>query len=124
MPSEDHAKLVSEQIRTRVKGGGETIYLSIMDKWGNVVYLTVSIERVYGAKVLTRNWGFSIITTCPLLTMKILVIPTTSDLTVFPEKVLLNPSFFDKRNPGLPSENAGVKGLDSIIAQVLIHLAK
>ncbi|MDX1779645.1 MAG: gamma-glutamyltransferase, partial [Thermodesulfobacteriota bacterium] len=58
MLSKDYAKLVSEQIHTRMKGGGETTHLSVMDKSGNVVSLTQSIERVYGAKVLTPELGF------------------------------------------------------------------
>ena len=58
MLSNDYAKLVSQQIRTRIKTRGETTHLSVMDKQGNVVALTQSIERVYGAKVLTPSLGF------------------------------------------------------------------
>jgi len=58
MISKDYAKLVSEQIKTRIKGGGETTHLSVMDRFGNVVALTQSIERVYGAKVVTPELGF------------------------------------------------------------------
>jgi gamma-glutamyltranspeptidase/glutathione hydrolase len=58
MISNDYAKLVSQQIRTRIKTSGETTHLSVMDKKGNVVSLTQSIERVYGSKVMTPDLGF------------------------------------------------------------------
>ncbi|MBC8178576.1 MAG: gamma-glutamyltransferase family protein [Desulfobacteraceae bacterium] len=58
MLSRSYGKLVSEQIRSRIEKGGETTHLSVMDKHGNVVALTQSIERVYGAKVVTPKLGF------------------------------------------------------------------
>jgi gamma-glutamyltranspeptidase/glutathione hydrolase len=58
MLSADYAKLVSQQIRTRIKTGGETTHLSVIDKLGNVVALTQSIERVYGSKTVTPSLGF------------------------------------------------------------------
>ena len=58
MISMDYAKLVSGQIRNQLKIGGETTHLSVMDRSGNVVALTQSIERVYGAKVVTPELGF------------------------------------------------------------------
>jgi gamma-glutamyltranspeptidase/glutathione hydrolase len=58
MLSADYAKLVSQQIRTRIRTGGETTHLSVMDKSGNVVALTQSIERVYGSKTVTPSLGF------------------------------------------------------------------
>jgi gamma-glutamyltranspeptidase/glutathione hydrolase len=58
MLSNDYAKLVSQQIRARIKTSGETTHLSVMDKQGNVVSLTQSIERIYGSKVMSPNLGF------------------------------------------------------------------
>ena len=58
MVSNDYAKLVSQQIRSRIKTSGETTHLSTMDRYGNVVSLTQSIERVYGSKVITPSLGF------------------------------------------------------------------
>ena len=58
MLSADYAKLVSQQIRARIKTEGETTHLSVMDKAGNVAALTQSIERVYGAKTVTPSLGF------------------------------------------------------------------
>lgn len=58
----EYAKLVAGQIRSRLKkrreNGGETTHLSVMDRYGNVVALTQSIERVFGAFVVTPDLGF------------------------------------------------------------------
>lgn len=62
MLSEDYAKLVSGKIRRKLKRPpqttGETTHLSAMDKDGNVVALTQSIERVYGSFEATPELGF------------------------------------------------------------------
>ncbi|MFC2167286.1 gamma-glutamyltransferase family protein [Acidobacteriota bacterium] len=58
MVSNDYAKLVSQQIYSRIKSSGETTHLSTMDKHGNVVSLTQSIERVFGSKTITPSLGF------------------------------------------------------------------
>lgn len=56
--SDDYAKLVARQIRTRIRTAGETTHLSVMDAHGNAVGLTQSIENVYGACVATSELGF------------------------------------------------------------------
>jgi gamma-glutamyltranspeptidase/glutathione hydrolase len=58
MLSNEYAKIVSKQIQSRIKTKGETTHLSAMDKDQNVVALTQSIERVYGAKVASPELGF------------------------------------------------------------------
>ena len=58
MLSTDHARRVARRVIRRVTGGGETTHLSAMDGEGNVVGLTQSIERVYGAAVATPTLGF------------------------------------------------------------------
>jgi gamma-glutamyltranspeptidase/glutathione hydrolase len=58
MLSSQYGKLVSEQIQSRIKTHGETTHISVMDEDGNVVALTQSIERVYGAKVASPELGF------------------------------------------------------------------
>jgi len=54
----EHAKLVARQITQRLRGHGETTHLSVMDREGNVVALTQSIERVYGSCSATAELGF------------------------------------------------------------------
>ncbi|MEJ2716503.1 MAG: gamma-glutamyltransferase [Deltaproteobacteria bacterium] len=60
MLSSDYAKLVSRQVRKRVriKTSGETTHLSVMDRAGNAVALTQSIERVYGSFQASPKLGF------------------------------------------------------------------
>ncbi len=58
MLSTDHARRVARRVVRRASRGGETTHLSVMDDAGNVVGLTQSIERVYGAAVATPGLGF------------------------------------------------------------------
>jgi gamma-glutamyltranspeptidase/glutathione hydrolase len=58
MLSTDHARRVARRVVRRAEAGGETTHLSVMDEAGNVVGLTQSIERVYGAGVATPDLGF------------------------------------------------------------------
>ena len=56
--SDAYTQLVSKQITKRVKSGGETTHLSVMDGDGNAVALTQSIERVYGSFEVCPDLGF------------------------------------------------------------------
>lgn len=54
----DYAKRVAKRIKARIKTQGETTHLSVMDKDGNAVGLTQSIERVYGSFAASSELGF------------------------------------------------------------------
>ena len=54
----EYGSLVARQIARRFSGRGETTHLSVMDREGNVVGLTQSIERVYGSCAATPELGF------------------------------------------------------------------
>jgi len=58
MLSVEYGARIARQIRRQIRSSGETTHLSVMDHWGNVVALTQSIERVYGACVVTPELGF------------------------------------------------------------------
>lgn len=58
MLSTDYAKQIARWSLRNVKTHGETTHLSVMDRHGNIVALTQSIERVYGACVATPELGF------------------------------------------------------------------
>jgi gamma-glutamyltranspeptidase/glutathione hydrolase len=54
MLSLDYAKRIAKRIQT----SGETTHLSVMDRFGNAVGLTQSIEHVYGSCAATEELGF------------------------------------------------------------------
>ena len=54
----EYAMDVARQIAKRVKTKGETTHLSVMDREGNIVALTQSIERVYGSCSASPDLGF------------------------------------------------------------------
>lgn len=58
MLTKEYASLVAKQIRSRIKGHGETTHLSVMDRDRNVVALTQSIERVFGSFEASPKLGF------------------------------------------------------------------
>lgn len=53
-----YAMRVAERMRRRLGGRGDTTHLSVMDRHGNAIALTQSIERVFGAFTLTPSLGF------------------------------------------------------------------
>ena len=124
MLSKDYAKLVSEQIRTRIKGGGETTHLSVMDKAGNVVSLTQSIERVYGAKVLTPELGFLYNNYMSAFDYEDMAHPYYLRPNGVPWASVAPTIIFRSRKPWLAIGSPGSERIISTIAQVLIRLAK
>lgn len=58
MMNKEYAAKVARIIRKRIKTQGETTHLSVMDKFGNVVALTQSIERVFGSCTACPSLGF------------------------------------------------------------------
>jgi gamma-glutamyltranspeptidase/glutathione hydrolase len=56
--SREYASRTASELRSHLSGGGETSHLNVIDGHGNVVALTQSIERSFGAKVATPNLGF------------------------------------------------------------------
>jgi gamma-glutamyltranspeptidase / glutathione hydrolase len=58
MLSTGHARTVARQVLKRLRTAGETTHLSVMDRFGNAVALTQSIENVFGACVATPELGF------------------------------------------------------------------
>jgi len=55
--SPEYARFVARGLREEL-GEGETSHLSVIDRAGNAVALTQSIERSFGAKVVTPSLGF------------------------------------------------------------------
>ncbi len=58
MLSTDYARVVARRLRKRIKSHGDTTHLSVIDRKGNMVALTQSIERVYGSCEASPELGF------------------------------------------------------------------
>lgn len=56
--SSDYAKDLASSVYRDATGEGETTHLSVMDRDGNAVSMTQSLERSFGAKVVTPELGF------------------------------------------------------------------
>ena len=56
--SAEYAERVARRLHRRIKTHGDTTHLSVMDRFGNVVGLTQSIERVYGSCAVSPELGF------------------------------------------------------------------
>ena len=54
----DYARMAADIIHTELGSRGETSHVSVMDRYGNAVALTQSIERSFGAGVATEGLGF------------------------------------------------------------------
>ena len=58
LTSREYARKTAAELRQELSGSGETSHLNVIDRFGNIVALTQSIERFYGAKVATPELGF------------------------------------------------------------------
>ena len=124
MLSSDYAKLVSDQIRSRIKGGGETTHLSVMDRFGNVVALTQSIERVYGAKVITPELGFLYNNYMCSFEYEDITHPYYLRPNAVPWASVAPTIIFRSKKPWLAIGSPGSERIVSTIAQVLIRLSQ
>lgn len=124
MLSSDYAKLVSEQIKKQVATTGETTHLSVMDKNGNVVSLTQSIERVYGAKVVNPDLGFLYNNYMSAFDYKDVSHPYYLRPNGVPWASVAPTIIFRARKPWLAIGSPGSERIVTTIAQVLIRLAR
>ncbi|MDY6972957.1 MAG: gamma-glutamyltransferase [Thermodesulfobacteriota bacterium] len=122
MLSNDYARLVSKQILSRVKTTGETTHLAAMDKEGNVVSLTQSIERVYGSKVATPELGFLYNNYMSAFEYKDITHPYYLRPNSIPWASVAPTIIFRAKRPWLTIGSPGSERITSTILQVLIRL--
>jgi gamma-glutamyltranspeptidase/glutathione hydrolase len=124
MLSSNYAKLVSEQILSRINGNGETTHLSVMDHFGNVVSLTQSIERVYGAKVLSPKLGFLYNNYMSAFDYEDMTHPYYLRPNGVPWASVAPTIIFQGMQPWLAIGSPGSERIVSTIAQVLMRLTR
>lgn len=122
MLSSDYAKLVSEQIKKRVKTSGDTTHLSVMDKNGNVVSLTQSIERVFGAKTVNPDLGFLYNNYMSAFDYDDVSHPYYLRPNAVPWASVAPTIIFRAKKPWLAIGSPGSERIVTTIAQVLIRL--
>jgi gamma-glutamyltranspeptidase/glutathione hydrolase len=122
MLSGDYAGQLAQRFRRPLRTGGETTHLSVMDRYGNAVSLTQSIDGVYGACAAAPKLGFLY----------------NSYMTAFEDSDIRHPYYlrpnaspwasvaptiaFRKRKPWLVIGSPGSERIVSSILQVLLRL--
>ncbi len=122
MLSENYATLVSRRIAQRLSGHGETTHLSAMDRDGNVVALTQSIDRVYGACVAAAELGFLYNSYMSAFEYEDISHPYYMRPNAVPWAGVSPTIVFRGKRPWLAIGSPGSERITSSILQVLIRL--
>jgi gamma-glutamyltranspeptidase/glutathione hydrolase len=118
----EYAKRVARQIGRRVKTKGETTHLSVMDRDGNVVALTQSIERVYGSCSATPELGFLYNNYMSAFDYKDISHPYYLRPNAVPWASVAPTIVFRGRKPWLALGSPGSERITPSILQVLLRL--
>jgi gamma-glutamyltranspeptidase/glutathione hydrolase len=124
MLSNEYARMVSKQIQSRIKSKGETTHLSVMDKDSNVVALTQSIERVFGAKVASPELGFLYNNYMSAFEYEDITHPYYLRPNGVPWASVAPTIIFRQKKPWLAIGSPGSDRITSTILQVLIRLSQ
>jgi gamma-glutamyltranspeptidase/glutathione hydrolase len=122
MLSRDYAKRVARRIRRPPHTRGETTHLSVMDRFGNAVALTQSIESVYGACVATPQLGFLYNNYMSAFEYEDISHPYYLRPNAAPWASVAPTIVFRGRRPWVTIGSPGSERIVSAILQVLMHL--
>jgi gamma-glutamyltranspeptidase/glutathione hydrolase len=122
MLNRDYAKLVSRQVRRRLRTTGETTHLAVMDRFGNVVALTQSIESVFGSCVATPDLGFPYNNYMRAFDYRDISHPYYMRPNAVPWASVAPTIVFRGRRPWLAIGSPGSERIVSAILQVLLRL--
>jgi gamma-glutamyltranspeptidase/glutathione hydrolase len=106
------------------RAGGETTHASVMDKQGNAVGLTQSIERVYGAAVATPELGFLYNNYLMAFEHEDIRHPYYLRPNAIPWASVAPTIVFSGRTPWLVIGSPGSERITSSILQVLLRLKR
>ncbi len=124
MLSEEYTRLVAKQIRRRIRTHGDTTHLSVMDKAGNVVALTQSIEKVYGSFEVAPELGFLYNNYMSAFEYTDISHPYYLRPNAVPWASVAPTIIFQGRRPWLAIGSPGSDRITSSILQVLMRLDK
>jgi gamma-glutamyltranspeptidase/glutathione hydrolase len=124
MLSPYYTRLVSKQIEARLSGSGETTHLSVMDRHGNIVALTQSIERVFGAKVVSPELGFLYNNYMSAVEFHDMTNPYYLRPNGVPWASVAPTIAFRDKKPWLAIGSPGSERIASAILQVLLRLSR
>ncbi|MDH3347986.1 MAG: gamma-glutamyltransferase family protein [Desulfobulbaceae bacterium] len=122
MLKSEYGKFVAQQIKARFKGTGETTHLSVMDKFGNVVALTQSIERVYGSFAASPELGFLYNNYMSAFDYDDITHPNYLRPSAVPWASVAPTIVFKNKKPYLSIGSPGSERITSAILQVLLRL--
>ena len=120
----DYAKRVSKRIKQRMFGKGDTTHLSVMDKFGNAVALTQSIERVYGSFTASEKLGFLYNNYMSAFEYQDITHPYYLRPNAVPWASVSPTIIFDNKKPWLAIGSPGSQRIVSAILQVLLRLER
>ncbi|MDX1389081.1 MAG: gamma-glutamyltransferase, partial [Acidobacteriota bacterium] len=118
----DYAKRVARQVLRRIKSHGETTHASVMDRDGNVVALTQSIERVFGSCCATKELGFLYNDYMSAFEYKDISHPYYMRPNAVPWASVAPTIVFRGRRPWLAIGSPGSERITPSILQVLLRL--
>ena len=124
MLSTEYAKDIARWSMRNIMTGGDTTHLSVMDKLGNVVALTQSIERVYGACVATPELGFLYNNYMMAFEDQDMKHPYYLRPNAVPWASVAPTIIFKGRRPWMAIGSPGSQWIVSSIAQVFLRLGK
>ena len=122
MLRDDYARELAAAIGKRYLGRGETTHLSVMDRAGNAVALTQSIENVYGACAATPELGFLYNNYMSAFEYKDMSHPYYMRPNAVPWASVAPTIVFRGRRPWLAIGSPGSERIAPSILQVLIRL--
>jgi gamma-glutamyltranspeptidase/glutathione hydrolase len=124
MLSPHYTRLVSRQIEEYLSGSGETTHLSVMDRHGNIAALTQSIERVFGAKVVSPDLGFLYNNYLSAVELQDIENPYYLRPNGVPWASVAPTIIFKDKKPWLAIGSPGSQRIAPSILQVFIRLSK
>ena len=120
MISPDYAHRIARRIQT----SGETTHLSVMDRFGNAVGLTQSIERVYGSCCASEELGFLYNNYLTAFEHDDISHPYYLRPAAVPWASIAPTIVFRRRQPWLVIGSPGSERITASILQVLLRLKK